>query len=33
MRGTAEGEAAYQEYQDSYSRAVARSSISERFKS
>jgi len=33
MRGTPEGEAAYQQYQDSYSRAIARVAISERFKS
>jgi F-type H+-transporting ATPase subunit epsilon len=32
MRGTPEGEAAYQQYQDAYSRAVARVSISDRFK-
>jgi len=32
MRGTEEGEAAYQEYQDAYSRAVARVSVSEKFK-
>ena len=32
MRGTAEGEAAYQQYQDAYSRAVARVAISDRFK-
>jgi len=32
MRGTAEGEAAYQEYQDAYSRAVARIATSDRFK-
>ena len=30
MRGTTEGEAAYQEYQDAYSRAVARVATSER---
>jgi F-type H+-transporting ATPase subunit epsilon len=33
MRGTAEGEAAYQRYQDAYTRAVARVSLSDRFKS
>jgi|SRR4029453_12800080 F-type H+-transporting ATPase subunit epsilon len=33
MRGTAEGEAVYQQYQDAYSRAIARVAISERFKS
>jgi F-type H+-transporting ATPase subunit epsilon len=33
MRGTPEGEAAYQQYQDAYSRALARVAISERFKS
>jgi F-type H+-transporting ATPase subunit epsilon len=33
MRQTAEGQAAYAKYQDAYSRAVARISISERFKS
>jgi F-type H+-transporting ATPase subunit epsilon len=33
MRGTAEGEAAYQQYQDAYSRAVARVAITDRFKS
>src|SRR5512145_363340 len=32
MRGTPEGEAAYQQYQDAYSRAIARVSISDRFK-
>ena len=32
MRGTEEGEAAYQEYQDAYSLAVARVSVSEKFK-
>jgi F-type H+-transporting ATPase subunit epsilon len=32
MRGTAEGEAAYQQYQDAYSRAISRISISDRFK-
>jgi len=32
MRGTAEGEAVYQQYQDAYSRAVARVAISDRFK-
>jgi F-type H+-transporting ATPase subunit epsilon len=33
MRGTAEGEAAYRQYQDAYSRAIARVAISDRFKS
>jgi F-type H+-transporting ATPase subunit epsilon len=33
MRGTAEGEAAYQQYQDAYSRALSRVSITDRFKS
>jgi F-type H+-transporting ATPase subunit epsilon len=33
MRGTADGEATYQQYQDAYSRAIARISISDRFKS
>jgi F-type H+-transporting ATPase subunit epsilon len=32
MRHTEEGEAAYQEYQDAYSRAIARIAISDRFK-
>lgn len=32
MRGTADGEAAYRQYQDAYSRAIARVSISDRFK-
>ena len=32
MRATDEGEALYQQYQDAYSRAIARISISERFK-
>jgi F-type H+-transporting ATPase subunit epsilon len=32
MRGTPEGEAAYQQYQDAYSRAIARVSVSDRFK-
>ena len=32
LRATAEGEAAYQQYQDAYSRAIARISISVRFK-
>lgn len=32
LRATAEGEAAYQQYQDAYSRAIARISISGRFK-
>ena len=31
LRGTAEGEAAYQQYQDAYSRAIARVAISDRF--
>jgi len=31
MRGTEEGEAAYQEYQEAYCRAVARVSVSEKF--
>src|SRR5512144_277936 len=31
LRATAEGEAAYQQYQDAYSRAIARISISGRF--
>ena len=31
LRGTAEGEALYQQYQDAYQRAVARISISDRF--
>jgi len=33
MRGTPEGEAVYQQYQDAYSRAIARVAISDRFKS
>lgn len=33
LRGTAEGEALYQQYQEAYSRAVARVAISDRFKS
>jgi len=33
MRGTPEGEAAYQQYQDAYSKAVARVSVSDRFES
>lgn len=33
LRGTAEGEAQYQQYQEAYSRAVARIAISDRFKS
>ena len=33
LRSSAEGEALYQQYQDAYSRAVARIAISERFKS
>ena len=33
LRSTTEGEAAYQQYQDAYSRAIARVSVSERFKS
>ncbi len=32
MRATAEGEAAYQELQESYSRALARVAVSDRFK-
>ncbi len=32
MRATAEGEEAYQVYQDAYSRAIARISVSQRFK-
>jgi F-type H+-transporting ATPase subunit epsilon len=32
MRGTPEGEAAYQQYQDAYSHAIARVSVSDRFK-
>jgi F-type H+-transporting ATPase subunit epsilon len=32
MRASAEGEAAYQELQDAYSRAVARIAVSDRFK-
>ena len=32
MRGTEEGEEAYQEYQESFSRAVARVAVSEKFK-
>jgi F-type H+-transporting ATPase subunit epsilon len=32
MRHTAEGQATYQEYQDAYSRAIARISVSDRFK-
>lgn len=32
LRGTPEGEALYQQYQDAYSRAIARVSISDRFK-
>jgi F-type H+-transporting ATPase subunit epsilon len=32
MRGTPEGEAAYQQYQDAYSRAIARVSVPDRFK-
>lgn len=32
MRATPDGEKAYQDYQDSYTRAVARISVSERFK-
>ena len=32
LRGTAEGEAVYQQYQDAYSRAIARVAISDRFK-
>ena len=33
LRGTEEGEALYQQYQDAYSRAVTRIATSERFKS
>jgi len=33
LRGTAEGEALYQQYQDAYTRAVARVAISDRFQS
>jgi F-type H+-transporting ATPase subunit epsilon len=33
LRGTPEGEALYQQYQEAYSRAIARVSISDRFKS
>jgi F-type H+-transporting ATPase subunit epsilon len=33
MRGTPEGEAAYQQYQDAYSRAISRVTITDRFKS
>lgn len=32
MRGTPEGEAAYQQYQDAYSRALSRVSVTDRFK-
>jgi F-type H+-transporting ATPase subunit epsilon len=32
MRDTAEGEALYQQYQEAYSRAIARVSVSDRFK-
>lgn len=32
MRHTPEGEATYQEYQDAYSRAIARIAVSDRFK-
>lgn len=32
MRQTAEGEEVYQEYQDAYSRAIARIAVSDRFK-
>ncbi|MGH7288720.1 MAG: ATP synthase F1 subunit epsilon [Myxococcota bacterium] len=32
MRATAEGEAAYQKYQDAYSRAITRIAVSDRFK-
>lgn len=32
MRQTEEGEAAYREYQDAYSRAIARIAVSEKFK-
>jgi F-type H+-transporting ATPase subunit epsilon len=33
LRGTPEGEALYQQYQDAYSQALSRASTSERFKS
>ena len=33
MRGTEEGEALYQQYQEAYSRAIARVAVSDRFKS
>lgn len=33
MRTTSDGEALYQQYQDAYSRAIARVSVSDRFKS
>jgi F-type H+-transporting ATPase subunit epsilon len=33
MRKTADGEEAYQEYQEAYSRAIARIAVSDRFKS
>jgi F-type H+-transporting ATPase subunit epsilon len=33
LRGTPEGEALYRQYQDAYSRAIARVAISDRFKS
>jgi F0F1-type ATP synthase epsilon subunit len=33
MRGTPEGEALYQQYQDAYSQALSRVSTTERFKS
>ena len=32
MRGTPDGEAVYQQYQDAYSRAISRIAISDRFK-
>jgi F0F1-type ATP synthase epsilon subunit len=32
MRHTAEGEALYRQYQDAYSRAIARVAVSDRFK-
>jgi F-type H+-transporting ATPase subunit epsilon len=32
LRGTPEGEALYQQYQDAYSRAIARVAVSDRFK-
>ena len=33
MRGTPEGEAAYQQYQDAYSQAISRVGATDRFKS